>query len=241
MSVKYLKTQRHYATLYGRALRTIADYQALGAPLDNPAEMQAWMAQRAKGNRQPEIDLPEVEESAVDAMAKGAAEALRRLEAAEAKGAAVVAQAEASGDPAQIEAAQRKWYRACRELRYFDTSVELDRRDGGEKLSKEEAITALKTFAYQVSATLYDTIDAALGESDPRRAAIRQVIVDHLSNKLPEFKHHWPDWAIAPIEKALALQDEPADDGQELYPWDPEGKIKWHKDESGNWVRKDGE
>lgn len=220
----YQHKQAHYADLYKRSTRSIQEYMRLQAPLDDPPAMELWLNVRSSKGKP--FELPQVDEGTVADVPRGAPEALRRLAAKEAKAHVVLEQAEASGDPVQIEAAERSWYRACRELRYFDTSVEIARRDGEEMIPKAEAIDTLKKVCYQISGLLYEVIDSVVGESHPDRALMRKSVVTYFCECLLRFDFHWAPWAIDPIKKALDLQDEPLREVWCHFAFQADGKLK---------------
>jgi hypothetical protein len=190
--------QKYYASLYGRSIRTIAEYWRVGAPLDNPEAMKSFLDQKDRkktGSHQPGA-LPVVDGDEVDAMSKGAAEALRRLEAAEASGAVAVKKAEEGGDPCQVEAATIAWLRACRELRYFDKAVNFERRDGLELIPKSEAVNSLKALTYQMLSQLFATIDYVGDYGPDDRKWIRYKTIEGFKSKLMLFQKDWPKWML---------------------------------------------
>jgi hypothetical protein len=215
-NARYQHTQKHYASLYGRSVRTIAEYAKEGAPLDDPSAMQAYIKMK-DARRKRLADLPHVEESEVADMSKGAAEALRRLEQAEAAAAVGVRKAEEGGDPEQIEASRKVWFRACRELRYFDKTVNMERRDGLELVPKAEAVEAVKNISSQVSSILYDVIDHVLPGNDPRRDLVRQLTLERFQVSLFRFSARWPKWAVEVIRNALGAEYMDAEELNRAY------------------------
>jgi hypothetical protein len=212
----YKHPQKHYARLYGRSTRSIRDYMAIDAPLDDEAAMQQWLQRKKSGNI-PRVRLPVADLAEVSATSQGAAEALRRLEAAEAAASVVFGKAQASGDTAQIEAARKAWLQTCRELRYLDQSVNLDRRDGLEMIPKQEAINALKEVSFQISAILYDVIEHVLSGNDPKRHLVRQLTLERFQVSLFRFSQRWPKWAVEVIKASIGAEYVDAEDLDRAY------------------------
>jgi hypothetical protein len=178
------------ATQYGCNARTIRNWRAEGAPLDDPQAMTVWLAGRKNippalgaGTR---LDKPEQAAIAEtdDEGKKGAGGALARLEQAELSGYRRLQSAVESGDPLQIKLARSNWITLCDQLRHFERAVSEDKRKSGglvNRLEVEEALGFVGWVLHVSHSNMLGQIGIELvGQSDVYR--IRELVEKCHSN-----------------------------------------------------------
>jgi hypothetical protein len=154
--------------------------------------------------------------------AEGAANALRRLESAEARAYADFKQATASGDDIRIRASRENWLKISESLRRFDLAIEQARRDAGDLVPKEAALR----MCYEIKEGLWFAFLAMeqacpffVGLTSPLQAwelltKLRDSVLASVTTHLGRAqKHPLPKWMV----KAVTLGEFPTPNAAEQY------------------------
>ena len=134
--MKYPDTDKEIASFWGTNPRTLYRWKSLGAPLRDHEAMLSWLATRKNLPKVIEkiAALPQenVSSPASNGGTAGAAQALKRLEAAELQAFERLQKALASGNPIMIRECRESWLKISESLRRYDLMIEQSRRDAGE-------------------------------------------------------------------------------------------------------------
>jgi hypothetical protein len=171
-------------------------------------------AKRGKRSAVENVTLPQLDASEI-AGDKGAEAALHALAEYELKLRNQLRKAEEAGDVRAAEVIFQRWLRVTQQLRQFDAQIELERRDSGSLIPREEAEQALLNLAVWMNmaaillaqdiaggaiATGSSLIDAKLAVESILRSKITAAIKFSAASKSPI-----PGWAIKALETGLCL------------------------------------
>jgi hypothetical protein len=203
--------------------RTLRRWRKAGAPLTDQKAMRTWLATRKHipAGTAALLEATRTSERATSAaqdgkQAEGAANALRRLEQAEARAYTDFKQATASGDEIRIKASRENWLKISESLRRFDLAIEQARRDSGDLVPRDD----LRRMAYQLQQAFWfgflsmeSACPSLTGLSTPNevwtvlsrlRDTVHSAILSSLQS---EQKPPVPPWLI----KAVTLGEFPVD------------------------------
>ncbi|MFO1476130.1 MAG: hypothetical protein U1F98_05705 [Verrucomicrobiota bacterium] len=148
--MKKTKTTKSLAEIHGVTARTIRNWKAQGAPVNDPSALSAWLAGRRQPPRgsKPGSTFQALARDVLDAIppakqakqATGAAAALRRLEQQEADDYSAYLRAVEGGDMLQARIAHDRWLKTAEALRRHDLAIEQARRDAGELVPRSEML-----------------------------------------------------------------------------------------------------
>jgi hypothetical protein len=142
------KTDKQLSEKWACDERTIRRWRKAGAPLDDDKRLRVWLCgqKHVPSGTQALLEATRTTERAASAtqdakpQPEGAANALRRLEQAEARAYNDFKQASASGDAVRIRASRENWLKISETLRRFDLAIEQARRDAGDLVPKEDVL-----------------------------------------------------------------------------------------------------
>jgi hypothetical protein len=147
------------AKAHGLSERTLQRYVKSGCDPENPESIREHIAAGVKftprkrliagGNvpESPESDAEELLDVLPPPTDQGAAAALKRLQEVEPQMFSRLQAAIKTGRPGKINPARDDWLKVADALRKYEEAVEMSKRDSQEKISKSEAIDALRSAA----------------------------------------------------------------------------------------------
>jgi hypothetical protein len=212
----------------GRSVGTIWRWQRQGCDLNSPASIKEFLEGNELRRNQNLIrgvktdvgpndtttpDLNAIELGPVGA--RGAAAALKRLEAVEERSHARLIQAIEAGNPFQVKAAQEFYLRSSETLRRLDLAVETERRKSDEQLPlRQVSDVALQigswfagSFAQFLSIespglmTIADLGEFKFAAIEAFRGILHRTVEGSLRSDPPI-----PDWAAAKVIEAWNIQ-----------------------------------
>jgi hypothetical protein len=149
-------------------VRTVRRWKKSSAPLHDEKKMLVWLSaqQRLPINTATLLASRRIAASGDKApppgpLLEGVAQALRRLEAMEARAFAAFERAITIGDPVATKSTRDNWLKISESLRRFDLQVEIGRRASGELLPREQVELLLTTFGNALAGALVGFEDVA--------------------------------------------------------------------------------
>ena len=168
----------------GRSVGTIWRWQRQGCDLNSPASIKEFLEgnelrrnanliRRGKTDVGPnDTSTPDLNQIALGPVgARGAAAALKRLEAVEERSHARLIQAIEAGNPFQIKAAQEFYLRSSETLRRLDLAVETERRKSDEQVPK----MLVEDFSRKISEWLRLSFERFLNAESPDLMGIQDL------------------------------------------------------------------
>jgi hypothetical protein len=172
----YKHPLKHYEAQFQRSRRTILEWKNQGAPLDDQDAMKSFIALKKANQRgTPKLDgiqIPAVAREDVEKVLRGAAHALKRLEAEEAEANQQLQLAKKSGEAQLVEYATTRWLKLAQQLRAYDQAVEQARRDAGQLVELRQVIMVMDW----TSLWLKLGVDRLRNTAPPTLAAISEPV-----------------------------------------------------------------
>jgi hypothetical protein len=211
---KNTKPSKTLCKTYRCTARTIRRWRQHGAPLNSPAKMRGWLANRKNIPQRiaTEVTQPTAA-GAVAPLETGAPFTLGRLEGSEADAFTAFQRALKSNDLLGVRQARETWLRVSAELRRYDRSVDRYRRQTHEQISREEVEVFCRALSYWINAAFFQ-ISTAIAEP-PESARLFKVMVQSylasiaLAEQTPSAVRIEP-WAVKALTSTCPFVGAPA-------------------------------